>query len=48
MVRGLREASLQPPAWVPGRLAPNAHYDKYFVNLLPLSLGADLGARYWG
>lgn len=25
MGRGLREASPQPPAWVPGRITPNAH-----------------------
>ena len=41
MVRDLREASLQPPAWAPGSLAPNTHCDRCSVNFLPSSLGAD-------
>lgn len=39
MVRDLREASLQPPAWSPGSLAPNTHCDRCFVNFLPPFLG---------
>lgn len=41
MVRYLREASLQPPAWSPGSLAPNTDCDRCFVNFLPPFLGAD-------